>query len=340
MEIDETTPERLTGPQKAAVFLLAMGEKFTTSLFQRLDEESIKKVGRYMSEITYISSDVSNAVMREFLRNFEGDANLAVSGRSFLEQVVANTMDEKSARAVFNVIGSKGSDTPFSDLTYIPADNVVRIIQGEHPQTIALILSYLPQGKAAEILNILPEGIKADVALRIVKMDRVQDDIIKDIDEAIKNDLSRIGVATKKFDGLDTLVNILNEVDGKTEEYVLSHIEDNDSDLADQVRQKMFVFEDLLQVDDRSFREVLQNIDNKTLVRALKTASEELKEKIFSNLSERAADMLKEDMEVVGAVRLKEVEECQQNIIRIAKRLETDGKIVLGSKGREDIFVE
>lgn len=340
MAIDEITPERLTGPQKAAIFLMAMGQEFTSSLFQRLDEESIKKVGRHMSEITYISSDVSNAVMREFLIHFEGNADLPVSGRSFLKQVVANTMDEERAREVFNVIGSEGSDTPFSDLTYIPADNVVRIIQGEHPQTIALILSYLPQGKAAEILNILPEGIKADVALRIVKMDRVQDNIIKEIDEAIKNDLSRIGAATRKFDGLDTLVNILNEVDGKTEEYVLSHIEENDSDLADQVRQKMFVFEDLLQVDDRSLREVLQNIDNKTLVRALKTASEELKEKLFSNLSERAADMLKEDMEIVGAVRLKEVEECQQNIIRIAKRLEADGKIVLGSKGREDIFVE
>ena len=340
MATDEITPERLTGPQKAAIFLMAMGEEFTSSLFQRLDEESIKKVGRYMSEITYISSDVSNAVMREFLIHFEGNVDLPVSGRSFLEQVVANSMDEERAKEVFDVIGSKGGDAPFSDLTYIPADNVVKIIQGEHPQTIALILSYLPEGKAGEILNILPEEIKADVALRIVRMDRVQDDIIREIDEAIKNDLSKIGVGTRKFDGIDTLVNILNEVDGKTEENVLSHIEDNDSGLADQIRQKMFVFEDLLQVDDRSFREILQNIDNKTLVRALKTASEELKEKIFSNLSERAADMLKEDMEVVGAVRLKEVEDSQQNIIRIAKRLEADGKIVLASKGKEDIFVE
>ncbi len=340
MATDEITPEKLTGPQKAAIFLMAMGEEFTSSLFQRLDEESIKKVGRYMSEITYISSDVSNAVMREFLIHFEGNVDLPVSGRSFLEQVVTNSMDEERAKEVFNVIGSKGGDAPFSDLTYIPADNVVKIIQGEHPQTIALILSYLPEGKAGEILNILPEEIKADVALRIVKMDRVQDDIIREIDEAIKNDLSKIGVGTRKFDGIDTLVNILNEVDGKTEEHVLSHIEDNDSGLADQIRQKMFVFEDLLQVDERSFREILQNIDNKTLVSALKTASEELKEKIFSNLSERAGDMLREDMEVVGAVRLKEVEECQQNIIRIAKRLEADGKIVLASKGREDIFVE
>jgi flagellar motor switch protein FliG len=304
-----------------------------------LDEESIKKVGRYMSEITYISSDVSNAVMREFLIHFEGNADLPVSGRSFLEQVVSNSMDEERAKEVFNVIGSKGGDAPFSDLTYIPADNVVKIIQGEHPQTIALILSYLPEGKAGEILNILPEEIKPDVALRIVRMDRVQDDIIRELDEAIKNDLSKIGVVTRKFDGIDTLVNILNEVDGKTEEYVLAHIEKEDGDLAEKIRQKMFVFEDLLQVDDKSFREVLQNIDNEGLVKALKTASEELKEKIFSNLSERAAEMLREDMEVQGPVRLKEVEEAQQNIMRTAKKLEADGRIVLGTKGKEEIFV-
>lgn len=340
MAINGITPEKLTGPQKAAIFLLSMGEEFASSLFQKLDEESIKKVGRHMSDISYIPTEALNAVMSEFLRNFHSDTNLAVSGREFLEGVVTRTLDEKTAIEVSRAIGAEGGKAPFSDLTYIPADNLVRIIKVEHPQTIALILSYLPQGKAAEVLKILPEEIKADVALRIVRMDRVQDDIIREIDEAIKNDLSKIGVGTRKFDGIDTLVNILNEVDGKTEENVLSHIEDNDSGLADQIRQKMFVFEDLLQVDERSFREILQNIDNKTLVRALKTASEELKEKIFSNLSERAADMLKEDMEVVGAVRLKEVEDSQQNIIRIAKRLEADGKIVLASKGREDIFVE
>jgi len=138
---------------------------------------------------------------------------------------------------------------------------------------------------------------------------------------------------------VDKLADILNEVDGKTEEYVLSHIEKEDSDIAEKIRQKMFVFEDLLQVDDKSFREILQNIDNEGLVKALKTASEELKEKIFSNLSERAAEMLREDMEVQGPVRLKEVEEAQQNIMRTAKKLEADGRIVLGSKGKEEIFV-
>jgi len=339
MATDRTDPQILTGPQKAAIFLLAMGEEFTTSFFKGLDEGSIKKIGKYMSDITYISSNVLDVVLGEFLKNFQGDANLAVSGRDFLEQVVGKTLDEETAREVFKVIGDEKHHVPFSDLVYIPANDLVNVLKGEHPQTIALILSYLPQEKAAEILSVLPEEIKADVGIRILKIGQVQDDIIRELDEALTKDFSKIGVTTRKFDGVDKLADILNEVDGKTEEYVLAHIEKEDGDLAEKIRQKMFVFEDLLQVDDKSFREVLQNIDNEGLVKALKTASEELKEKIFSNLSERAAEMLREDMEVQGPVRLKEVEEAQQNIMRTAKKLEADGRIVLGSKGKEEIFV-
>ena len=339
MATDRTDPQVLTGPQKAAIFLLAMGEEFTTSFFKGLDEGSIKKIGKHMSDITYISSNVLDVVLGEFLKNFKGDANLAVSGRDFLEQVIGKTLDEETAREVFKVIGDEKHHVPFSDLVYIPADDLVNMLKGEHPQTIALILSYLPQEKAAEILSVLPEEIKADVAIRILKIGQVQDDIIRELDEALTKDLSKVGVTTRKFDGVDKLADILNEVDGKTEEYVLAHIEKEDGDLAEKIRQKMFIFEDLLQVDDKSFREILQNIDNEGLVKALKTASEELKEKIFSNLSERAAEMLKEDMEVQGPVRLKEVEEAQQNIMRTAKKLEADGRIVLGSKGKEEIFV-
>lgn len=339
MARNELSVENLTGPQKAAIFFLSMGQEFTTSFFKNLDEGYIKKIGKYMSEITYISSDVLTVVMNEFLMNFRNEANLAVSGRDFLKQVVNRTLDEKTAGEVFKIIGDKDADVPFSDLAYMPADNLVNIIKAEHPQTIALILAYLPQGTAAEVLGLLPVEIKSDIALRIVKLEQVQDDIIRELDEAIKKDISRVGRASRKFNGVETLANILNEVDGNTEEAVLSHIEKEDDDLADKVRQKMFVFEDLLQTEDRSFREILKNIDNQLLTRALKTASDEMKEKIFSNLSERAADMLKEDMEIMGPIRLKEVEEAQQNIIKNAKRLETEGKIVLVGKGKEEVFV-
>ena len=329
--------EKLTGPQKAAIFLLAMGEEYTTSFFKELDEKSIQKVGKCMSDITYVSSDIVNIVTNEFLKNFNSDVNLAVSGKDFLQQVVSKTLDEETAREVFKVIGNESTSTPFRDLAYVPTDKLFNMIKGEHPQTIALILSYLPHEKSAEILNLLPEGDKADIALRIVTIGQVQDELIREVDEALKNDISKIGTATRKFDGVEILASILNEVGGDAEEGILSHIEKENSDLADRIRQKMFVFEDLLQVEDRSFREILQNVDNQGLAKALKTAPEELKEKIFNNLSERAADMLKEDMEIMGPVRLKEVEDAQQNILRITKKLEAEGKIVLA--GSEDVFV-
>ena len=330
--------DKLSGPQKAAILFLTMGEEFSTALFKELDEASIKKIGKYMSEITYIPSDVLSTVMDEFLINFKSDSNMVVSGQDFLKQVVNKSMDKDSAREVFKVIGEKSSGVPFSDLAYIPVENLINIIQGEHPQTIALILSYLPYEKAAEVLKSLPEELKIDVALRIVQIGQVDVEIVKELDKLIKNELSKIGGATRKCDGIETLANILNQVDGITEESVLSHIENEDGDLADKVKQKMFVFEDLLQIENRHFRDILQNVDNQLLIKALKTTSDEMKDKVFSNLSERASEMLKEDMEVMGPVKLSEVEEAQQEMIKIAKRLESEGRIVL-AKGGDDVFV-
>ncbi len=335
----ELNPERLNGPQKAAVFLLSMGEHFSNQLFEELDEQSIKKIGKYMSEISYIPSDVLNSVMNEFVVSFENSNDLVVSGKDFLEKIVTKTLDEETAREVFKIIGKETGDAPFSDLSYMPAHSLSKLIMGEHPQTIALILSYLPGGKAAEILNILPEELKSDVALRVANVGQVQDEFIKELDQSIKNNISATKVTNRKFDGIQALASILNEVDGKTEEMVLSYIEDQNSDLAEKIRQKMFVFEDLLDVEDRSFRNILQNVDNQQLAQALKTSSEELKQKIFRNLSERASEMLKEDIEVMGPVRLAEVEVAQQSILKIAKKLESEGKIILAGKGKDDIFV-
>lgn len=339
MAINELKANKLNGPQKAAIFLMTMGEHFTNPFFKELEEQSIKKIGKYMSEISYIPSDVLNVVMNDFLVSFENDNDLVVSGKDFLQQVVNKTLDDETAREVFKVIGDDSGEVPFSDLAYMPADSLSKILIGEHPQTIALILSYLPEGKAAEILNILPDDIKPDVAFRVADVGQVQDEFINELDEAIKSSLSTTKVTKRKFDGVVTLANILNEVDGKTEEKVFSHLEEQNSDLADKIRQKMFVFEDLLGVDDKSFRDILQNVDNQQLAKALKTASEELKQKIFHNLSERASEMLKEDIDVMGPVRLTEVEEAQQTILKAAKKLEAEGKIILAGKGKEDVLV-
>ena len=330
--------DKLSGPQKAAILFLTMGEEYATALFKELDEASIKKIGKFMSEITYIPSDVLSKVMDEFLINFKSDSDVVISGEDFLKQIVNKSMDKESAREVFKVIGEKSTGVPFSDLAYIPVENLINIIQGEHPQTIALILSYLPYEKAAEVLKTFPEELKIDVALRIVQIGQVDVEIVNELDKVIKKELSKIGGATRKCDGIEALANILNQVDGITEESVMSHIENEDGDLADKVRQKMFVFEDLLQIENRHFRDILQNVDNQLLIKALKTTSDEMKDKVFSNLSERASEMLREDMDVMGPVKLSEVEEAQQEIIRTAKRLESEGRIVL-AKGGDDVFV-
>ena len=330
--------DKLSGPQKAAILFLAMGEEFTTTFFKELDEASIKKIGKYMSEISYIPSDVLSKVMDEFLVNFKNESDVVVSGENFLKQVVNKSLDKESAQEVFKVIGEKDNNSPFSDLSYIPIERLITIIQGEHPQTIALILSYLSYEKAAEVLKSLSEDLKTDIALRLVQIGQVDVEIVNELDKVIKNELSKIGGVTRKCDGIEALANILNKVDAITEESVLNHIASKDSELAELVRQKMFVFEDLVYLENRHFREILQNVDNQLLIKALKTTTYEMKDKVFSNLSERASEMLKEDMELMGPVKLCRVENAQQEIIKIAKRLESEGRIVL-SKGGDDVSV-
>jgi len=341
LDLKEVTlnPESLIGPQKAAILLLAMGEEFSSRIIKKLDEDDIKKLGEYMSQITFIPSDVLNRVVNEFIDKITNDINVAVSGKEFIKQIVSKTLDDETANEILKLLGDKKNYIPFEDLNHIPADQVYKLIKNEHPQTIALILSYINQDKAAQILRLFPDELKYDIILRIVKMDQVQDDIIRELDETLKQDLTNVKVSRKNFDGIEAVANILNGVDRETEEKLLSKMDEEHSDLAEKIRQKMFVFEDLLYTDDRSFRTILQNVDNQTVAKALKTASEEMHQKVFSNLSERAAEMLKEDMEVMGPVRISEVEQAQQTIVKIAKKLEDEGKIVLGGKGKEGDFV-
>jgi flagellar motor switch protein FliG len=339
MAAEKLDLNNLSGPQKAAIFLLTMGEEFTESFFKTLDQKSINKIGKYISEISYIPAEVIDTVMDEFMMSLQSEIDLSVSGRDFLEQVATKTLDEGTAKEIFKVVGDKSRQVPFRDLLHVPSDNLATILQGEHPQTISLILSYLPHEKAAEIFSLLPDEMKADIALRIVKIGKVNDDVIKELDEALKQDLFKIGTASKKFEGIETLANILNELDGRIEDDVLTYIEEEDEELADRIRQKMFIFEDLVGTEDRNFREILQNVDTSTVGKALKTASEEMKQKVFKNLSERAGEILKEDIDIMGPIRLREVEEAQLSLVKTAKRLEAEGKIVLAGRGKEDILV-
>jgi len=330
---------KLTGPEKAAIFLLIMGEKFTSKIFKKLDEEEVGKLASTMSAIQHVSPDVMSKVMTEFSEGVEKD-QLLLKGDAFLKTLADLGLDKEKADAIFKEIEKGKGNVPFNYFETMDTKELISLIEGEHPQTIALILAHLRPEKAAEILNELPKESQAGLAMRIAQMNRVPQDVVNEVDDALRKQVGGRGDSggRKEIGGIRALADILNEVDRETEESVLGSIEEETAEMAEEIRQLMFVFEDLLKVDDRGMREILKQVETSQLGLALKTASEEMREKIFGNLSSRAGEMLKEDMEVMGPVKLSEVEAAQQNLIRVARELEAEGKIVL-AKGGEDVLV-
>jgi len=331
--------EKLTGSQKAAVFLLLMGEEFSSQIFKKMDENEIGKLASKMAEIQHVPPAVMTKVITEFADGMEDD-RVMVKGDTFLKTLTDLGLDDVRAKAIYKEIDRGKKDTPFNYLDGMEAKDIINIISGEHPQTIALILVYLKPRRAAEVLSGLPKETQTTLATRIAEIDRVPGEVVKEVDDALRKELTgRSGSGSgKKMGGISCLADILNEVDKETEENVLSTMEEERGDIVEEVRQLMFVFEDLIKVDDRGMREVLKQVESQQLSIALKTASEEMQDKIFGNLSQRAGEMLKEDIEVMGPVKLSEVEMAQQAIIRVARELEAEGKIVL-AKGTEDVLV-
>ncbi|NVM22127.1 MAG: flagellar motor switch protein FliG [Desulfobacterales bacterium] len=332
-------PKKITGPQKAAIFLMMMGEEYTAQVIEKLDEDEVGKLALHMSEIKYIAPDVLGRVMKEYVDEVETD-RLMIEGEAFLKALIDSGLDREKANAIYREIEKSRKNIPFSYLEGMDSNTLISFMKGEHPQTIALILSHLRSQRAAEILGGLPRDIQPVVAVRIAEISQVPAEVVTELDQTLQRELFSLGDSRsrRKIGGVSVLADILNEVDRDTEQNVLSSIEEERSEMADEIRQMMFVFEDLVKVDNRGMREILKQVDSQQLCLALKTASEEMKEKVFSNLSERAAEMLREDMEVMGPVRLSEVERAQQGVIRVSRELEAAGKVIL-SKGKEDVFV-
>ena len=331
--------KNLTGPQKAAVFLLAMGEEFSSEIFKKLSEDEIKKVATNMADIEQVPSTAVTNVLREFVDSFDDQARLGIKGEAFLKTVIGKTMDKDDANSIFKEIEDRKMGLPFVWSRDVDVATLQSQIQTEHPQTIAMIMAYLPPEIASDLLVSLSEDKKGDIALRIAQLGKVPEEIVRDVDKALRAKMSGYGGSGKEAGGLKTLVDILNNVDRATEDIIMETIEEEQTDMANEIRGMMFVFEDLAKVDDRGMREILKKVESQQLVLTMKTASEEMKQKILDNLSSRAAEMLIEDLEVMGPVRLAEVEEAQQGIVRVAKELEAEGTIVLGGKGKEDVLV-
>jgi len=335
--------EKLTGPQKAAIFLFSIGEELASSIVKKLNEEEIKKLGNSLNKITSISPKILDVIFSQFNEMASSPYPLQfshVEGTQFIKNVVSKSVDKGKAVTILDEIQEEGKWNLFQKVRRLDPKTIANFIRNEHPQTIAIILTHLDSNLTAAILGELPAPLQVEVIYRIADLESVAPGIIEDIDQALDEEIAMIKSPEGQLQGGVLLVaEILNQMDSSVESTILKGIEEQRQGLAEEIRKLMFVFEDLVQVDDKSIMAVLKEVNNESLMTAMKTASDELKEKIFKNMSERAAQMMKEDLETKGPVRLKDVEAAQQAIIKVAKKLESEGKIVLMSKGKEEVFV-
>ncbi len=337
-ELDLSDPK---GPYKAAIFLLAMGEAFTTEVFKYLKEEEVKQVSSLMARIKYIPGEAIERVLkevREKMSMVQGEVSVPVE--EFLKKVLFSSLPEEQAKKIYEDIMRQLHPSTFQKLSSLEPKVIVNFLRNEHPQTIAVILANLEPELAADILGELPEKLQSDVMIRIANLEKINPEIVAEIDKVLEEELFSVEMSdAKKVGGAERVASILNNIDRNLEESLMSKIEETSEELAEEIRKLMFKFEDLLMVDDTAIVSILKEISTDDLKLALKAASDDLKDKFFNNMSERAAQLLKEDLEVMGPVRLKDVETAQQAIIKVAKRLESEGKIVLGGKGGDEVLV-
>ncbi len=330
--------DNITGPQKVAIFLMAMGEDYATKVFEKLSEREIGDMAYEMSLIDNITPEMLRAVSLDFVEKFEGESKMMIESDSFIQSVVKRTLKDQAAAAILDDLEKKKQDKPFIWSRNVNVNTLAGYVEGEHPQTVAMILAHMPSEISSEILMSLPDELKGDIAMRIARLGQISEDVVRDVDRALRLELSGAVGPGGKAGGLQVLVDIINGVDKTTEDSVMEFVEEDNPEMANDIRNLMFVFEDLTTIDDMAMREILKKVEGQQLTYALKTATDEMKEKIFSNLSQRAGEMLKDDLESMGPVRLAEVEEAQQAVVRAAKELEADGTITLG-KGKDDVLV-
>jgi flagellar motor switch protein FliG len=293
-----------------------------------------------MSNLDHVEADLQDTLLKEFLEDLKSELGPMISGDMTARRALSLALGEEAAAGLMEELRKAKEPVPFERVKHVDSKTLAGFIKSEHPQTIAVILAHLPQSKAAEVLQEFPENLKYEVVLRVSNLDMIPPGIVEEIDAVLNREmLSTEGAEARQLGGVEAVAELINNVDKNTEEQIFSRLEEDDPELAEQIRQLMFVFEDLINVDDRGIRSLLKEVRNEDLTVALKTASEALRDKVLNNVSERAAAMIMEDLEVMGPVRLSEVEESQQKVIQVARRLEKEGKVVIGGKGGEDVLV-
>ena len=329
----------LTGVQKAAVLLITLGPEKSADIFKHLKEDEIEELTLEIANTRSVSPQVKDDVINEFYQVCLAQQYIAEGGIGYAKELLETALGSSKAQEVITKLTASLQVRPFEFIRKTEPQ-VLNFIQDEHPQTIAMILSYLPASQASMILGALSPEKQADVAKRIAMMDRTSPEVIKEVERVLERKLSSlINQDYTIAGGVDATVAILNAVDRGTEKRIMEALEIEEPELAEEIRKKMFVFEDILLLDDRSIQRVLRDVDNADLGVALKGANEDVQNAIFKNLSSRLASMIKEDMEFMGPVRMKDVEEAQQKIVGVIRKLEDASEIVISRGGGDDLVV-
>jgi len=332
--------DRITGLQKAAILLISLGPEKSALIFKHLKEEEIEELTLEIANTRSVTPQIKETIINEFYEVCLAQQYIAEGGIGYAKELLEKALGSDKAVEVLNRLTASIQVKPFEFVRKTDASQLLSFIQDEHPQTIALILSYLGPTQSAMIVSALSPEQQVEVAKRIATMDRTSPDVIKEVEKILESKLANlVNQDYTIIGGVDHVVEILNTVDRGTEKHIMETLEIEDPELADEIRKKMFVFEDILLLDDRAIQRVLRDVDNNDLAIALKGANEEVQNTVFRNMSQRLAVMIKEDMEFMGPVRMKDVEEAQQKIVNTIRKLEDAGEIVISRGGGDEIIV-
>lgn len=336
-----TKTSKLTERQKAAILLVSVNPDVSAEVLRKMDEKQLEQITLDIASLGKVPSEIVDMVVEEFFEMCLAQEYIAQGGIEYAKKILERALGNTRAMDIINRLSASLQVTPFEFIWRADPSEILNLIQNEHPQTIAIILAHLPSDKSAQILSALPQDLQADVARRVATTDRTTPEVIREIEKVLERRISSIA-GEQEFahvGGVQSVVEMLNRVDRGTEKTILETLEEENPELAEEIKRRMFVFEDIISLDDRGIQRILREVDSKGLALALKTASEELSQKMFRNMSERAAMILKEDLDFIGPVRLRDVEVAQQSIVNIVRRLEEDGEIVVSRGGDDELVV-
>ena len=330
--------KNLNGRQKAAIFLVAIGSDVSSEVMKHLREDEVEQLTFEIARLETVDADFKEQVLEEFQELMQAQNFITSGGIDYARELLEKSLGSQKAIDIINRLTSSLQVRPFDFIRRTDPTHLLNFVQQEYPQTIALILAYLEPNKAAVILQNLPADIQPEVSKRLATMDRTSPDVLREVERVLEKKLSTLSSEDyTAAGGVDSIVEILNLVDRSSEKAIIETLEEDDPELAEEIKKRMFVFEDIVMLDDRAIQKVMREVDQQELAKALKSVDTEVQEKIFRNMSKRAASMLKEDMEFMGPIRLKDVEEAQQKIVSVIRKLEDSGEIVIARSGDDEL---